>query len=183
MDGVIVVDQVGESNCGVITDRVRSVISDLAIKYPDLIIAVDSRSRISQFDNVILKPNSREVILAFQSNLPEKITTDIIKPYGYSLFKKMKKPVFITLGDAGILVFTEAGCEHVPAAAVEPPFDIVGAGDSCMSAIVASLCSGADPVRAAFVGTLAASITIQQIGKTGTASASQIKRRFHELEI
>ena len=182
LDGVIVVDQAGESDCGVITDRVRSVIAELAIKYPDLIIAVDSRSRIGQFDNVILKPNGREVVLAFQSNLPEEITPNNIKPYGYALFEKTKRPVFITLGDAGILVFTKAGCEHVPAIAVEPPIDIVGAGDSCMSAIIASLCSGADPVRAAFVGALAASITIQQIGTTGTASTSQIRRRFQEIE-
>jgi rfaE bifunctional protein kinase chain/domain len=182
VDGVIVVDQVGESNCGVITDRMRSVISELAIKYPDLIIAADSRSCVGQFDNVILKPNDQEAVLAFQSNLPEKITQDKIKPYGYSLFEKTKKPVFVTLGEAGILVFAKAGCEFVPAVIVEPPIDIVGAGDSCMSAIVASLCSGSEPVKAAFVGALAASITIQQIGTTGTASASQIRRRFQELE-
>jgi rfaE bifunctional protein kinase chain/domain len=182
VDGVIVVDQAGESNCGVITDRVRSAISELAINFPDLIIAADSRSRIGQFENVILKPNGREVILAFQSNLPEKITQDKIIPYGYSLFKKTKKPVFITLGEAGILVFTKTGCAQVPAVIVEPPIDIVGAGDSCMSAIIASLCSGAEPLKAAFVGTLAASITIQQIGTTGTASASQIRWRFQELE-
>ena len=182
VDGVIVVDQAGERNCGVITDRVRSVISQLATNYPDLIIAADSRFRIGQFDNVILKPNGREVILSFQSNLPDKITKDKIEPYGYFLFKKTKKPVFITLGEAGILVFSKAGCDHVPAVDVKPPIDIVGAGDSCMSGIVASLCSGADPMKAAFMGTLAASITIQQIGKTGTASASHMRRRFQELE-
>ena len=66
-------------------------------------------------------------------------------------------------------MFTKTGCEHVPAVAVDPPIDIVGAGDSCMAAIVSALCSGAEPVQAAFMGNLAASITIQQVGTTGTA--------------
>ena len=182
VDGVIVVDQAGESNDGVISDRVRSVITELAIKYPDLIIAVDSRSRIGQFENVILKPNGREAVLAFKSRITEKITFETVKPFGYSLFEKTKKPVFVTLGEDGILVFLETGCEYVPAIAVEPPIDIVGAGDSCMAAIVASLSSRVEPVKAAFVGALAASITIQQIGTTGTASGCQIRRRFQEFE-
>jgi len=177
-----VVDQVVESDCGVITHRVRSVISELAIRYPDLIIVVDSRSSIGQFDNVILKPNGREAVLAFQPQLPEKITRETIRPFGLALFKKTKKPVFVTLGEEGILVFSKTGCDYVRAVNVEPPIDIVGAGDSCMAGIVASLCSRADPVKAAFMGTLAASITIQQLGTTGTASVSQIRGRYQELE-
>lgn len=182
VDGVIVVDQVEEPNCGVITDRVRTAIGELAIQHPEIVIAVDSRARIGQYENIILKPNHREVILASQTVLPEKITLEDIKPFGYALIAKTKKPVFVTLGEEGILVFTKTGCEHVPAVPVHPPIDIVGAGDSCMAAIVSSLCSGAEPAQAAFMGNLAASITIQRLGTTGTASAIQMQERFNQLE-
>ena len=182
VDGVIIVDQVQEHNCGVITDRVRSEIGVLATQHPEVVIAVDSRVRIGQYENVILKPNGRELILASQAELPKKIEPENIKPYGHALFSKTMRPVFVTLGEDGILVFTEAGDEHIPAIQVDTPIDVVGAGDSCMAAIVSSLCSGAEPAQAAFLGNIVASITIQQIGTTGTASPTQIQERFHQLE-
>jgi rfaE bifunctional protein kinase chain/domain len=182
VDGVIIVDQVQEHNCGVITDRVRSEIGFLATQHPEVVIAVDSRVRIGQYENVILKPNGRELILASQAELPKKIEPENIKPYGHALFSKTMRPVFVTLGEDGILVFTEVGCEHIPAIQVDTPIDVVGAGDSCLAAIVSSLCSGAEPAQAAFMGNVVASITIQQIGTTGTASPTQIQERFHQLE-
>jgi sugar/nucleoside kinase (ribokinase family) len=58
--------------------------------------------------------------------------------------------------------------------------DIVGAGDSATSGIVASLIAGADPLEAACVGNLVASITVQQIGTTGTATPEQVLNRLRE---
>ena len=75
-------------------------------------------------------------------------------------------------------MFTEKGVEHVPAVPVSGEIDIVGAGDSVMAGIVSALCGGATPAEAALVGNLVASITIQQIGTTGTASREQVRQRF-----
>lgn len=58
----------------------------------------------------------------------------------------------------------------------------MGAGDSVTGGLVPSLCSGASPVEAAVVGNLVASITVQQIGTTGTASPEQVLKRFSEWE-
>jgi sugar/nucleoside kinase (ribokinase family) len=49
-----------------------------------------------------------------------------------------------------------------------------------MSGIVAALCCGASHVEAAQVGNLVASITIQQIGTTGTATRAQVLDRGRE---
>jgi sugar/nucleoside kinase (ribokinase family) len=65
----------------------------------------------------------------------------------------------------------------VPGIRVPPPIDVVGAGDSVMAGIVAALCCGATPVEAATVGNLVASITVQQIGTTGTATRAQVLAR------
>ena len=46
--------------------------------------------------------------------------------------------------------------------------------DSATSGIVSALLAGATPLDAAAIGNLAASITIQQLGTTGTASPTQL---------
>ncbi len=84
------------------------------------------------------------------------------------------------MGAEGILVFTKEGVQHVPGVPVAGPIDIVGAGDSVMAGIVASLCAGAQPAEGALIGNLVASITVQQIGITGTASRQQVLSRFRE---
>jgi len=45
------------------------------------------------------------------------------------------------------------------------------------------LCAGASPAAAARVGCLVASITIQQLGVTGTASPAQVLQRFRESQV
>jgi hypothetical protein len=100
---------------------------------------------------------------------------------GADLFHHNQKPVFLTAGPHGIFLFTEKGCQHVPAVPVEGEVDIVGAGDSVMAGVVSALGSGAEPEEAALLGNIVASITIQQIGTTGTASPPQVRERFDYL--
>jgi hypothetical protein len=59
VQGVTVADPVQERNCGVITDRVRDEIAQLARTYPPTLFAADSRERIGLFRDVIFKPNAR----------------------------------------------------------------------------------------------------------------------------
>jgi rfaE bifunctional protein kinase chain/domain len=180
VNGIVIADQVPEANCGVITDRVRGALSDLARRYPHLVIAVDSRERIGLFENVILKPNAREAMLAVGAQPSEAPRPEQIEAAAASLFRRTGRPVFVTLGAQGILVFTDQGAQRVPGIPVSGPLDIVGAGDSVMAGIVASLCAGATPAQAAWVGNLVASITVQQLGTTGTASRPQVLERFRE---
>jgi bifunctional ADP-heptose synthase (sugar kinase/adenylyltransferase) len=182
VDGVIVADQVPEVNCGVVTNRVRVEIGELALRHPEVVFVADSRARIGLFQHVIVKPNAREAILAIRpgwagevSNEPEM---ELVRESGAELFRRNHKPVFLTIGAQGILLFTEAGYKHIPAIPVSGEIDIVGAGDSVMAGIVSALCSGAQPGEAALLGNLVASITIQQIGTTGTATPAQVRERF-----
>ena len=183
MQGVIVADQVQERNYGVITDRVREEIARLARQYPHIVFAADSRTHIGLFREVIIKPNEREATLALHPDHVGEIDLTRARESGRELFRRNQKPVFVTVGEQGILLFTEEGEERVPAVEVRGEIDIVGAGDSVMAGIVASLCSGADPREAALVGNLVASITIQQIGTTGTASRQQVWERFRSLPL
>jgi sugar/nucleoside kinase (ribokinase family) len=51
-----------------------------------------------------------------------------------------------------------------------------------MAGIVSALCCGASPAEAAAVGNLVASITVQQIGTTGTATRKQVLERNKDVE-
>jgi bifunctional ADP-heptose synthase (sugar kinase/adenylyltransferase) len=182
VDGIIVADQVQERNCGTITDRIQSELAALAQRYPDKPLAADSRVRIGEFRHLIIKPNAREATLAVHpAHDPQAIHRDIARTSAQELYQKNERPVFLTVGADGILVFDDQGQTHVPGVQVQGPIDIVGAGDSTMAGIVSALCCGATHAQAALVGNLVASITIQQLGTTGTATPSQVIERYHQV--
>jgi sugar/nucleoside kinase (ribokinase family) len=102
------------------------------------------------------------------------------------LADKTGRPVFCTCGEKGIALLDPRGAEpkeliQIPAYPVHGPIDVVGAGDSTSAAIACAIASGAGLESAAAFGNLVASITIQQIGTTGTASPEQIRRRWREI--
>jgi len=182
VDAVVVADQVQERNCGVITDRVREEIGRLALRYPGKVFAADSRQRIGLFQHVIIKPNRREATLTVRPDWKGEFTLEVARECGAELFRRNQKPVFLTAGSQGILLFSEKGFQHVAAVPVGGEVDIVGAGDSVMAGVVSALGSGAEPEEAGLLGNIVASITIQQIGTTGTASPAQVRERFGHLK-
>lgn len=182
VQGAVIVDQVSEADCGVITERVRLELCAQARAHPDKVLAADSRERIGLFQDVILKCNVREAVRAA---LPAGDPTDqrLVEACGTMLAARARRPVFVTVGAEGIWLFDESGSERVPARPAAGPIDPVGAGDSVMAGLVSALCAGASPREAAIVGNLAASVTIKQIGTTGTASPAQVLRQFEATGI
>ncbi len=180
VQAVVVSDQVQERNFGVITDKVRETLNQLAKEHPDKIFYADSRERIGEFQNFVIKPNRYEAAKAVHGEWHGSVSVEQAAAFGKALFDRNRKPVFVTVGEHGILVFCNDGAWHVPAVPVSGEIDIVGAGDSVTGGIVPTLCLGAHPVEAAIIGNLVASITIQQIGVTGTATPSQVLERFRQ---
>jgi sugar/nucleoside kinase (ribokinase family) len=95
---------------------------------------------------------------------------------------KNSRPVFVTIGSKGQIVFDGEKVTEIPAVPAEGPFDICGAGDATTSGIISALCCGAGYCDAALLGNTVASITIQQLGTTGTASPEQVLARFREFK-
>lgn len=175
-DGLIVLDQVNEHGCGVVTDAVRSFLQLLSEQNPQKLIYIDSRQRLRDFAFGVLKGNRTEI--AGACGLQPNADVAAFQTATAKLSKKTKQPVFCTLGELGTLVATADGqTTIVPAPQVTGPIDIVGAGDSATSGIVSGLLCGATPVEAAALGNLVASITIQQLGTTGTASPAQVREQ------
>ena len=182
-DGVIVGDQMPIDNLGVITNRVRAELCGLALAFPDKIFFADSRMRIGAYRNVIIKPNRFEAKRAVQPEWNEQeVDIASAKQCAVALSKKTQNTVYITLGENGILVYSEGKFTHIPGVPVDSEIDPVGAGDSVSAGLVATLCSlhtsrEEAPVEAAYVGNLVASITVTKIGTTGTASPAEILER------
>lgn len=163
VNGVIVVDQVHEEVGGIITARVRDEIAQVA---EEKIVVAESRARCGEFHNVIVQANLRE---AKQSTGLNSIET-----CGAELWRRTNRIASITAGANGIFVFDESGCAQIPAIPVSEPIDTVGAGDSVLAGFTAALCAGANTHDAAYLGNLVASVTIRQIGTTGTATPAQV---------
>lgn len=175
-DAIIVLDQVEERNCGVVTDRVRAALQSLGEERPDVPIFADSRVRIGEFRSVLIKPNQFEAARAELGDDVAEVPREVGERCGLAMAARTRRTAFVTLGAEGILVCESAGtATHVPAVRVAGPIDICGAGDSTTAGIVSALCSGATHAEAAFVGTLCASITIRKIGTTGTASPDELR--------
>ncbi len=179
--GVIALDQVQEHNCGILTDRVTKELNCLAEQHPNTICFADSRTRIDAFKNVILKPNRDEALKVIAHDHSDDADFGFLSDCARKLAKQNGHPVFVTLGPDGIIASDGEKIIHVPAIEVPPPIDIVGAGDSVSAAVVSSLSAGASIAEAALIGVLVSSITIQQLGTTGTASPQQILDRFKEM--
>lgn len=183
IDALIIADQVQERNCGVITDRIRNMLAESAVKYPDKFFLVDSRIRNAEFRNVMTKPNKYEVVDAIRGNARPDAAVDLeislndAKACASELYKRTSSPVFLTAQEEGIFVVDES-IAQVPAVIVDGEIDPVGAGDSCAAGIAAALCAGATLKEAALLGNLTASVTIKKIGCTGTASPAEILAQF-----
>ena len=175
-DAIVVVDQVEEADCGVVTKNVRAALTELGREHPDLIISVDSRKHIDQFSQVIIKPNEFEAgkVLGVGSAADEP--EQAVK----ALFCKTGKPVFMTCGEKGQWVYDGDQALHEPALQVKGPIDIVGAGDSASAGTVVALAAGASYQDAAFMGNLVSSVTITQLGTTGAASPQDVLERYDE---
>ena len=179
-DGLVLIDQVAEANCGVLTTCVRRAIATALGPQPKLVVLADSRTRIGLFKHTILKPNQREAWAALGGHGSLSLKT--AHHHAHVLSNQTGRPVFLTLGNRGMLVADGNAVQHVPAVDLTAPVDPVGTGDTCAAALSAALAAGAGLTEAAAVACLAASITAQQIGTTGTASPTELSRRLHQLQ-
>ena len=179
LDALIVLDQVSEAECGVMTSSMRERVARLGHRDPTKFILADSRELVGSFRNVHLKPNTAECLKA--TGKPNVEWQQAV----LELARRCGRRVFCTRGEEGI-VLTGPGSDEIrtiPPYPVNGPVDIVGAGDSCSAGLACAVVSGATLEQAAAFGNLIASITIQQIGTTGTASPAQVRRRWREVSL
>lgn len=177
LDAVIIADQVVDADCGIVTATLRQALADRARRHPEIVFWADSRARIHDFRNVIVKPNQFEAVGRAQPLPGEEISLEELRDAVARLRERTGAPVCATYGERGAIV-SDPELTHVPAVRVDGPIDPTGAGDSVTAGAVLALAAGATLAEAALVGMLVASITIQQLGTTGTAMREQLPERL-----
>jgi len=180
LDALVLLDQVTEEGCGVLTGRVRSYLSDLAAKHQVPVLA-DSRLDPSLFVNIIVKCNHHELVRSVAPHHQGAVSEADVEQYARLLAAKTNRPVFVTMGEWGQMALDGDRIYRAPGLRVPGPVDICGAGDAAMAGIACALAAGSSFADAALLGNIVASITVQQLGDTGTASPEQVMERFGDL--
>ena len=158
--GVVIIEQYLQRNCSAVTDRIREEIAEWAQRHSDKFFFADSRGFASCYRNVIVKCNEFEL-----SGTAENLVAS-------------NQAVVVTLGENGALVYEGNTMVQIPAFSVEGPLDIVGAGDATNAGTILGLTLGLTLPESVLLGGCVSSITIQQIGVTGTATIDQVKQRL-----
>jgi len=181
-DALIVADYGEAGKEGVVTARVRERVAELARTQREKPVIADSRLHIDRFRQVIIKPNNFEAMefLAGERASPPTLTR--LAEVGERAAERNRQPVLITLGPEGALLCAPGRALKIPVypSEREGETDIVGAGDAVLAAVAATLGAGAGVDEAVLIGMLVASITIQEIGRCGSADPDQVHRRFRE---
>ena len=178
--GVVVSEQFLQRNYSVATNRIRDEIAELAVRFSDKFFFVDSRGFAGCYRQVIVKCNQYELPGAEKDENIEDENSIIAR--AKKLLAANGRAVVVTLGARGALVFERDTMERIPAFPVDGPLDIVGAGDATNAGSILGLSLGLTLPEAVLLGGCVSSITIQQMGSTGTATIEQVGRRFRDCE-
>ena len=181
VDAVVILDQVEERDCGVVTKSVREALRDRAGRFPGVRFWADSRRRIHEFRAVTIKANQFEAIGKENPAPDDEVDLAELRTAVGELRTRNGAPVVVTRGARGMVV-SDPEWVRVPGVAVAGEIDPTGAGDSVTAGTVLALCAGADLPEAAVIGNLVGSITIQQIGTTGVARPDELPARLELWE-
>ena len=187
-DGLLVVEQVRQDGYGTLSPLVRNTLAEVAQAYPQKIFIVDSRYFSARYTQVALKMNLSEAFKAIGIISPSNPIPEIsdslkaAKAASEMLWEITQKPVYITLGNQGLVGMADGQFFHWPGVHLEGPVDVVGAGDSVLAGIGLARCIGAAEMEAAYIGNLVGSITVQQLGTTGIATQEAILKRHYEYQ-
>jgi len=179
LDALIVADY---QAVGVLSPGFRRSLNDLAQRSPDLRCVADSRQHIGSFAGMALKPNEIEAgRLLFPGREAASISASELEQGGLRLQAQAGRPVYITQGERGCLLCEAGRVSRLPAVALAPPIDPVGAGDTFVACLAACLAAGASAWEAGITATLAAAVTVKILHITGTASPQAILAQYDAL--
>lgn len=130
---------------------------------------VDSRYNILEFQGVtFVKQNEAETGAAVGFEISDR---DSLYQAGSILLEKLEaEGVLITRGAEGMSIFEQGGrVTHIPVSNVSEVFDVTGAGDTVVVAMMLGIAAGASSHDAARIANFAAGIVVK---KPGTATVT-----------
>ena len=161
---------------GIHTEYLRRRIVEVIQKFPDKIFIVDSRNFSDVYTGAYRKMNDNEAakLCGLKKDPEDMVLYSEALDAARMLYKRYRKPVFITRGSRGSLIADESGVSEVFGLMIISKIDSVGAGDSFLAGSASALAAGYPMNVAAEIGSFVAGVTIQKLFQTGTASPDEI---------
>jgi len=159
VDGVIIEDY----DKGVITPSLLRRIVPLVRKCGKIISVDPKENHLPYYKGVtIITPNNHEASKAVGFALK---TYEDIEKAGNKLLKKLKTDnILITLGERGMMLFSQGEkTQKIPTIAQEV-YDVSGAGDTVIAVYTLAAACGASPIIAAHLANCAAGIVVAKVG-------------------
>ena len=170
MQGVVLSDY----GSGTVTPRLRKAIISCARKQgiPSM---VDSRYDVKSFKGIsYVKQNDAELSAAVGRSLPDEEA--VIEAAQELLQELSAEGVLVTRGELGMILVEKDGAVHViPVSDKSEVYDVSGAGDTCVAAMILALAAGCSPDKAAELSNIASGIAVRKLG-TATVSAEELRQ-------
>jgi rfaE bifunctional protein kinase chain/domain len=161
---------------GVSSPAMISRINSLVGAHPNVRFIVDARDRAHLYRGAILKLNAFEATRLLNEPAAEDgISASRARDYALRLSQQTGRAVFLTRGEHGITLADQMAVHEIPGIKILDRIDPVGAGDTVVASLAAALARDGDPLSAAKLANIAASITVKKVGMTGTATPAEIR--------
>ena len=158
---------------GTITPAIQQKLIDFS-RMHGIPSIVDSRYDIGNFRGInFVKQNDSELANFYGYELKSE---EIFHRAAFELQRQLKaNGILITRGELGMTLFESNGAIHdIPVEDFSEVFDVTGAGDTCVAAMILGLASGFSPVESARISNIAAGIAVRKLG-TSTVSIVEVE--------
>ncbi|NQT91147.1 MAG: carbohydrate kinase, partial [Lentisphaerae bacterium] len=151
-------------------------LNGIVAAHPETPVVLDTRHYGERFRGTSRKLNELEAahLNGVEVALGDTVGLEDLRGHAEALYKRDGRPAFVTRGPRGMLVAGEEGIHVIPGIQLLKKRDTVGAGDTALSGIVCCLAAGGTPLEAGEFANFAATVTVQKILQTGTASGPEI---------
>jgi rfaE bifunctional protein kinase chain/domain len=175
LDALVVNQQLAR---GIHSAAMIDALNSCARENPGVPFILDARTMNGSFTGMISKLNAKEAVrlTAATGGDETPLPAETLREATRTIAERTGKPVFVTRGEAGILLYDGIRFSDVPALPLDGPVDTVGAGDTAVSAIAACLAAGGSHAEAAELANLASAVTVKKLKETGSATPVEILR-------
>lgn len=143
VEGVVISDY----GSGTVTEGLQTLLIDYCRAH-DIPSIVDSRYAVRRFHGIgYVKQNDAEIAAA--------------------------KGVLVTRGELGMVLVEHGAVHEIPVSDKSEVFDVSGAGDTCVAAVILALAAGVAPATAARLSNIASGIAVRKLG-TSTVSVREL---------
>ncbi len=168
---------------GVLSSEVLSQIQKMALANPDVPFVFSLKTaEFTKLQGCFLKADACTAveIAGIDKEADGPVTYNQTVLAGNKLFSLSGKPVIISLGARGALLFDERGSTEVPSVQVIGRTDCMGSGDALLTGFCAGLIGGLSPEESLYIGVFSSSVSVRTLNSAGSPSIEELRQAVDE---